>query len=155
MTREKMERRGAGSVYLHKDFHAALSCGLEYLERKYGPDAVREYLWSFAREFYAPLTQAIRRRGLLPLKEYLEEIYRLEGGRTRTRLTDAELTVEVEECPAVRHMKERGYAIAGLFSETTRTVNEAICEGTPYRAELLEYDEATGRSVMRFSRRRP
>jgi len=63
------------------------------------------------------------------------------------------LWIRVTACPAVTHLRERGYPVARLFRETTRTVNEAICEGTPYAAELIEYDEATGRSVQRFFRR--
>ena len=49
--------------------------------------------------------------------------------------------------------REHGYTVARLFVETTRTVNEALCEGTPFIAELLEYDDETGRGVQRFTRR--
>ena len=50
-------------------------------------------------------------------------------------------------------MRQNGYSVARLFSETTRTINEAICEGTPFAAELLEYDQETGRSLVRFYKR--
>lgn len=61
--------------------------------------------------------------------------------------------LKVKACPAVMHMRENGYPVARLFHETTKTVNEALCEGTPFEAELAEYDEETGRSVQRFYRR--
>lgn len=63
------------------------------------------------------------------------------------------MILEVEECPAVAHMRASGHPVSRLFYETTRTVSEALCDGSPFSAELLEYDEETGRSVQRFGRR--
>jgi len=63
------------------------------------------------------------------------------------------LLLEVEACPAVTHMRKRGYVVADLFHETTRTVNEAICAGTPYQSEMLTYNQETGYTLARFSRR--
>ena len=61
--------------------------------------------------------------------------------------------LKVAACPAVTHMREHGYQVADLWVETTRTVNQQLCEGTPFACELLEYDDETGRSVQRFYRR--
>ena len=153
MAREVIRRTARDNPYLHKDFHGALSVGLEYLHDKFGEEAVREYLRSFAGEFYAPLTAELRQRGLVALKEHFARVYEEEGGKVDITLTDDELRIEVEACPAVMHMRGRGYPVARLFGETTRTVNEAICEGTPYAAGLLDYDDQTGRGVQRFWRR--
>jgi hypothetical protein len=147
-------RRGAGdNQYLHKDFHGALSSGLEYLHQNYGEDAVRDYLWQFARAYFAPLTDALRRRGLAAVQEHFEKIYKIEGGEVSFRLTEDDLWIEVAACPAVTHMRDQGYPVAALFRETKATVASAICHQTPYDAELLEYDDQTGRSVQRFHRR--
>ena len=155
MAREVVKKTARDSRYLHKDFHGALSVGLEYLESRYGEQCVREYLRQFAAAFYAPLTADLNRRGLVALKEHFARVYEEEGGRVNITLSEDELRVEVEACPAVTHMRKRGYPVARLFQETTRTVNETICEGTPYAAELLAYDDRTGRSLQRFSRRAP
>ena len=154
MTKETITRRAADNEYLHKDFHGALSVGLEYLENNYGEQAVREFLHRFAATFHAPLTEALNRRGLIALKEYFAKLYDLEGGNVRITLSEDELSIEVDACPAVAHMREQGYTVARLFGETTRTVNEAICQSTPFAAQLVEYDEQTGRSIQRFYRRR-
>jgi hypothetical protein len=153
MAKEVMRRKADQNEYLHKDFHGALSVGIDYIEQQYGEEAVREYLWQFATAFYAPLTEAIGSRGLVALKEYFAGVYELEGGKAQMTLSDDELRIEVEACPAVTHMRKQGYPVARLFHETTRTVNEAICHGTPFTAELLDYDEATGRSTQRFYRK--
>ena len=153
MAKEVMRRTAADNLYLHKDFHGALSRGIEYLDQQYGEDAVREYLRQFAKTFYSPLTNDIRERGLIALKEHWERIYQLEGGEITLTFSPDELVLKVKACPAVMHMRQNGYRVARLWSETTRVVNEGICEGTPFQAELLEYDEETGASVQRFSRR--
>jgi len=153
--KERIERRAADNAYFHPDFHGALSCGIEYLDAQYGTEAVRGYLRTFARTYYAPLREALRARGLAALKDHFEALYRAEGGEAAFALTADELVIRVEACPAVRHMRARGYPVARLFHETTRTVNEALCEGTPYAAELAAYDPETGRGVQRFYRRAP
>lgn len=154
MAKEVMSRKAADNPYLHKDFHGALSGGIEYLHRHFGPDAVREYLRQFASEYYAPLKLEINRRGLIALREHLERTYAREGGRVRcSGQGDEELRVEVPACPAVQHMRAHGYPVAELFYETEQTVHAAICEGTAYATELCEYDPASGRSVQRFYRR--
>lgn len=151
--REVMQRNASAGTYFHRDFHGALSCGIEYLHEHYGESAVREFLREFTLTFYAPLRQALREKGLGVLKDHFETIYRLEGGDVRFELSEDELVIRVKACPAVQHMRSHGYPVARLFHETTRTVNEVLCEDTPFAAELVQYDQQTGRSVQRFSRR--
>ncbi len=148
-----MHRQASDNAYLHKDFHGALSAGIEYLHETWGEQAVREYLRQFARSFFAPLTESLLARGLVALEEHFRRVYELEGGAVRLDRSEGELRIEVEACPAVAHMRQHGYPVARLFRETSDTVNQAICEGTPYAAELVRYDEETGRSVVRFYRR--
>ena len=151
--KEVMHRQATDNAYLHKDFHGALSCGIEHLHEHYGEQAVRDYLREFTVTFYAPLKAALCERGLIALMEYYESTYRQEGGDVQFDLTEDELSIRVAACPAVQHMRAHSQPVARLFHETTRTVNEALCEGTPYAAELLGYDPQTGRSVQRFRRR--
>jgi hypothetical protein len=154
MTKEVMSRKAADNEYLHKDFHGAMNLGLRYLEEKYGPEAVSEYLREFTRAYYKPLIDDIRKRGLVALKEHFERIYRIEGAPVSMTLTEDELVLDVPACPAVTHLRERGVAVSPMFVETTRTVNEALCEDTPFAAKLVEYEESTGRSRQRFYRRK-
>jgi hypothetical protein len=153
MQKEVLHRSAADNEYLHKDFHGALSTGIEYLHRRYGAEAVREYLWQFASTFYAPLIADINSRGLVALQEHFQRIYEREGGEFSITLTGDSLSLDIQSCPAVRHMREIGYPVADLFYETTRTVNEAICAGTPFQAKMLSHDPQTGRSFTSFTRR--
>lgn len=155
MVKHVVRRFRSDNEYLHRDFHGALSAGIEYLHAHYGEQAVVEYLWQFARAFYAPLTDALRRRGLVALEEHYRRVYDLEGGEAHFQRSDDQLRIEVHACPAVMHMRSQGYPVARLFRETLATVGKAICHGTGFDAELLEYDDQTGRSVCRFTRRAP
>lgn len=155
MPREIMERRASDNVYLHKDFHGALSTGIEYLHTRFGEEAVRDYLRQFTSAYYSPLKKRLCKNGLSTLKDYFENMYANEDGEITTTLNDNELVISVRSCPAVMHMRGHGYTVAKLFRETTETVNSTLCDGTPYEAELVEYDEETGKSVQRFSRREP
>lgn len=154
MAREVMRRKAGDNEYLHKDFHGALSAGLIYLEERYGADAVREYLRDFAREFYAPSRDDLKKRGLLALKEHFEKTYEIEGGQVEIDLCEDQMVMEVAFCPAIDHMRKHGYEISPLWSETIGAVNQALCEDSDFEAELVEYDSQTGRSVQRFRRRR-
>lgn len=155
MAKEIMRRRTSENEYFHPDFHGAMSAAIEYLDQTFGENAVREYLWDFTRAYYKPLIEKIRVSGLKALKEYFEQLYQKERGAIETTLTTDELIVRVKKCPAVAHMRKRGYHVARLFHETTKTVNEALCEGTPFEAHLLDYDKKTGKCTMRFVRRNP
>jgi hypothetical protein len=154
MVKEVMKRQASDNEYLHRDFHKALSGGIEYLHFNYGEQAVREYLRQFANRFYAPLKEDLRQRGLVAIREHYEKIYKIEGGKIDITFSEDELILKVEACPAVTHLRKGGYPVARLFYETTKTVNEVICQGSEFLFELVEYDQQTGRSVQRFYRRK-
>jgi hypothetical protein len=153
MPTETMRRHAADNPYLHQDFHGALSCGIQYLDDHYGPDAVREYLRRFTDAFHHPLKAALRSRGLVPLADYLHRVYSAEGVEASIDLTPGELMVRIEACPAVSHMRSHGYRVADLWIETTRTVYERLCDDTPFEFDLVAYDDSTGAATLRFSRR--
>jgi len=148
-----MNRKASDNEYLHKDFHGALSCAIEYLHKNYGEEAVREYLKKFALTYYAPLINDLKERGLIALKEHFEKIYRIEGGDVEISLKDNELTINVYKCPAVTYLRENNRPVAPLFYETARTVNDALCEGTLFKAEFLDYNDTTGGCIQKFTRR--
>jgi hypothetical protein len=154
MAKEIMTRKASDNEYLHKDFHISMNRGIDYLHKKYGEQAVRDYLRRFGKKFYAPLTEDLNKRGLIALKEHFEKIYQVERSQAEITIKDdAELIISVEQCPAVEHIRKNNVQITELFYETTKTVNEAICEGTPYSFELIGYNPETGGGKQRFYRR--
>jgi hypothetical protein len=155
MAVKQMVRHAADNPYLHKDFHGALNFALIYLEKHFGEQGVREYLTRFADQFYAPLNQAIREKGLDALQSYMEKIYAIEGGQVEIRrLADPDsLEIHVASCPAVAHIRSKGQDMSPLYHLTHEIVNECICRDTPYQSELSGYEPQTGACVQRFTRR--
>ena len=87
------------------------------------------------------------------LREHFQAVYDREGANATFEEREDELVVRVRACPTVAHMKANGYPVARLWRETTETVNHALCEGTPFASELVEYDDDSGCRVERFYRR--
>ena len=150
-----LDRRAVDNAYFHPDFHGALSAGVDYLDRAYGPEAVRDYLRRFALTYYAPVRRALVERGLEALAEHLRSVYERESGQVEITCTHDSLVLKAPECPAVRHMRGRGYRVARLWAETISAVNEGLCAGTPYVSEFLSYNPDTGASLQLFRRRLP
>jgi hypothetical protein len=153
MPKEVMDCRASDNEYLHKDFHGALSVGIQYLDDHYGEDAVRRYLRNFASKYYAPLIAEFREGGLPVLRAHFEKNYRDESAEVEFFQNEDELLIRVKNCPAVTHIQQNNYTLARLFGETTRIVNEVLCEGSPFQAEILDYQPETGAGTQRFRRR--
>jgi hypothetical protein len=136
---------------VHKDFHGCLSYGLEFLAENYGREEMEAYLRRVARSVYAPLIESVRLNGLSALEDHWRNIMTLEGAEFDIRLVDDTLVLEVRKCPAIHHMRARGYRICDQFCESTRVVNDEICRHAGYLAEV-EYDQEAGRCVQRFWR---
>ena len=135
----RMERRASDNKHLHKDFHVLADQGIAFVGEKYVDNGVREYLYRFICAYYAPLIEAIKKRGLVALKEHIEKIYEIEeaSDAVKLTLTEDELLVEIKYCPAVEFMKSVSHTPSKWYIETTRTVNETIADKTNYGFELL------------------
>ena len=136
---------------VHKDFHGALSYGLQFLDEHFGEEGVRAFLSGLAESVYKPLVEDVRSRGVAALRDHWQQVFALEGGEIELREEDGTLQLRVLRCPAIAHMKEHNYAVAARFCEHTRVVNEAVCRAAGFECEV-EYDQPAGQCVQRFWR---
>ena len=151
-----MDRKAADNKYLHRDFHLSMDIGVEYVGMKYGDNGVKEYLYKFGKEYFAPLIEEVKKSGLAALKQSIEKTYEIEERLdvvTCTMTEDKELLVAISECPAVTFMKKSGRTPSKYYKYTTITVNEAIADGADLGFEMLGYDEENGKASYRFFRR--
>jgi hypothetical protein len=153
MTKKKITRKASDNRYLHKDFHIAFNYGLDYLVKNLGQEAVKEYLTQFTQTYYAPLKKAIKKIGLVALKEHYEKIYRIENANYQMHYSEDELIIHLIASPAVMHVKSNGHPVSSLFRESVSTVNSVICQDTAYDCEMLAYHEENGAYCLRFFRR--
>jgi len=149
MPRKVMERRASDNKYLHKDFHGALLCGLEYVFDRFGQEGFEAYVRQAASALYAPVRDAVKQKGLVALEEYLRDIFTTEQGDFSSAWEGDALVFTVNVCPAVSYLQQQGHKVPARFCEVTRIMNEVICEGTGFASEV-DYDTAAARCVQRF-----
>jgi hypothetical protein len=148
----KMIRKAADNKYLHKDFHNIMNIGLNYVEKKYGAEAVKEYLRQFALAYYIPLKKRMQKNGLYGIETHIRDIYEKEEWTNHIffRRSENRLMVKIDKCPAVFHIKKSGGRVSRLYRETTKTIYDAICEDTPVDFELMNYDDNDGKAELVF-----
>jgi len=148
-----MDVKASDNEYFHRDFHISGKRGLEYVGKKYGDEAVREYLTRFAKAYYAPLVEKVKDRGLEALREHIERIYAVEKASdwVTCAISDTALVVTVSRCPGVTYITESGNDPTKWYIECTRTVNQTIADMCGLSFTLLSYEEATGAAKYRFA----
>ncbi|MBP8989717.1 MAG: hypothetical protein KBG64_05800 [Clostridia bacterium] len=155
MAKKVMERRSSDNKYLHRDFHVSADNGLRYVGENFGDNGVKEYLRTFACAYYKPLVEDVKNRGLTALKEQIENIYLIEEMPevVHSTLTQDQLSVSVDRCPAISYFNQIGYRPSKWYVELTRTVNETIADQCDLGFELISYCEETGAANYRFFKR--
>lgn len=153
MAKLVMRKRATDNVYFHPDFHIALNIMIEYIEKKFGKEGVKEYLRQFTNAYYKPLKQKIKRYGLKAIKGYLEQLYRKENGEIEILSEPESMTVKIKRCPAVSHIRKK-MTVADSFCETTGTFYQTLLEKTDFEFELKKYDKKTGRSILIFRKKK-
>ncbi len=153
MAKERIRQKAADNFYYHKDFHIALNYVVDYLYRRFGANAVREYLQQFTEAYYIPLKETLKEKGLTALKQRYEDIYKIEGAEFNMQLGKNDLLMRLESSPAYKHIQLQGHIVSPMFSETVKTVMKSLCCDTPYDVEIMEYNDENSAYTVRFYRR--
>lgn len=134
---------------VHKDFHGVLSYCIQHIYERYGEREMEECLRQIARNVYKPLIEALRSEGLPALERHWRRIYTLEGSDFELHYEGDALILKVKRCPALMHMRSRGYKIFERYCEHTRIVNEEICRLAGYASSVV-HDQGKERCTQRF-----
>lgn len=153
MANKIITRKSSDNAYFHPDFHIALNYGIDYLHKKFGNMAVKEYLTQFANNYHAILRKALIKNGLSAIKEHYEKIFKIEGADFDINFSSDVLIIHLSGSPAINHIKSNGHLVSPSFHETVKTVNKEICRDTPYDCEVLEYKHENGAYRLRFFKR--
>ena len=137
----RMKREG--KKYLHRDFHLLGDNAIRYCGAKFGDQAAKDFLADFARVYFAPQIQDFSKRGLVAVKEWLENIYKLEEAEElfHTELKEDKLICTVEHCPVIAFMRSLGQEPSPYYIEQTRTLYKTIAEESGLRFVLESYEE--------------
>ena len=143
------QRSSSGKSGVHKDFHGILSYCIQHIYEKYGEQEMVECLRQVARNVYGPLTKALRKDGLSALERHWRNIFTIEEADFELYYEDDMLVLNIRKCPAIGHMKSRGYKIFKEYCEHTRIANEEICRLAGYACSVA-YNQERGCCLQRF-----
>ena len=149
-----MDRLASDNEYFHPTFHISKNRGLTYLESHWGKAHVITHLTRFARSFYGPLIEKIRREGLAAFRDHIEGVYAAEKQPEAVSclLTEDCLRVTVSKCPGVACIRAAGYPLAPSYHEEINTVFRVIAEDAGYQFRLLSYNWESGACEYRVYR---
>ena len=156
MEKLHIERKAADNKYLHRDFHVSADIGITYVGENYGDSAVKDYLTQYAKSFYKLLAEDVKKKGLIALKENFENVYKKEewSEYLHTTLTENELKVKIDKCPAVTFMRSAGHTPSKWYKETTYTVYAVLAEMCGLDFIVNYYNEDDGSTEFEFIRRK-
>lgn len=137
---------------LHRDFHASILDGYNYVKDNFGMEAAREVLGSVARGVHRQMHVKLRNGDSSELVEYWRYYTEREGGAGCFSLSvapDGGATFEVKACPARAHLAKRGVKGGEGLCELTRIFNEELAKGTPFTLETAVSADGSCRQTLK------
>lgn len=125
-----MRYEDTGNV--HKDFHLALDTTIKYVLKNHGKDFLRELFRRTAQLVYRDIYEHLKKGDWSKLLEHWK--YYLEREQAVFDISESSdsATLSITDCPAVRHLKEKGVAVEDCFCLQTTLMNEAWSQNTPF-----------------------
>ena len=148
--RDDLSYRFGGN--LHRDFHASILDGYNYVKDNFGLEAAREVLGNFARGVHQSMHEKLKRGDSSELLEYWRYYMEREGGGECFSLyetMDGGAVFEVKTCPARAYLSKRGVAGGEGLCELTDIFNEELVAGTPFTLETVRTAEGVCRQMLR------
>ena len=136
---------------LHRDFHGSTNLAIHYLAENYGVEAAKAVLRRTGREVYKSIHDKLANGDDSELVEHLSWFANREGARYRMAVAPGEVTFEMLECPAIRHLRKLGLKVSSHCCLQTSEVNAGMCEDTPWETETKVMCE--GHCIQIFRRK--
>lgn len=111
------------------DFYYATNATFRFLLRRLGPDGWREYLADLGRGYFTPVNRQWREGGLPAVARYWRAFFAAEPGAKVEVVESADrVEVNVQECPALRHLRAGGREIVREFCQHCYHLGSARAE---------------------------
>ena len=148
--RDDLYYRFGGNV--HRDFHASILDGYNYIKDNYGMEAVREVLGNVARGVQRSMHEKLKRGDASELLEHWRYYMEREGGSecfTLAETEDGGAVFEVKACPARDYLVKRGVKGGEGLCELTRIFNEELVKDTSFTLETVLTAEGSCRQTLK------
>ena len=149
-----MEKKGKILRYesggeLHRDFHASILDGANYMRDNYGEEALREVLFNTGTQVYKTLHEKLMAGDPSELIAWWRYYLDREGSDYSIEETADGAVLTVRDCAALNHLDVRRIPGGKGLCAVTRMLNEAFCSGSPYEIVLEETGERSCRQTLR------
>ena len=141
--------RYASGGELHRDFHASILDGANYVRDNYGEDALREVLFETGTKVYKTLHEKLVAGDKSELLEWWRYYMGREGADYSLEETDDGAVLTVRDCPALKHLENRKIGGGRGLCAATSILNEAFCSGSPFEIVMEETGDRSCRQVLR------
>ena len=128
--------RYASGGELHRDFHASILDGANYMRDNYGEEALREVVFETGTKVYKTLHEKLQTGDKSELVAWWRYYMDREGADYSLEETQDGAVLTVKECPAIKHLENRKIPGGEGLCALTRILNEAFCLGSPYKIVL-------------------
>ena len=118
------------------DFYFAVNAMFRHLHDRYGKQVLIDYWRRLGREYYAGRTGKWRAGGLAEVARDWEVYFQAEpGAQVRVTKSDDAVQLDVDVCPAIRHLRDCGRDIVPYFCEHCDHVCGSMAEQAGLRFE--------------------
>lgn len=124
--------RYAETGEIHKDFHLATDASIRYALTTYGSGFLEELFRRTAQDVYADIHKHLCEGDVSALVEHWRCFLEREGGVFSLTEEAEGIRLHVRECPAARHLKERGRPVSEDFHLQTILMHRAWAQDTPF-----------------------
>ena len=143
--------RYASGGELHRDFHASILDGANYVRENYGEAALREVIFNTGTKVYRTLHEKLVAGDPSELIAWWRYYLDREGSDYMLAETVDGAVLTVRDCAALKHLENRKIPGGKGLCAATRLLNEAFCSGSPYEIVLEETGDRS--CVQRLQRK--
>lgn len=141
--------RYASDGDLHRDFHASILDGVNYVRDNYGEAALHDVLFNVGTKVYMTLHEKLVAGDASELLAWWRYYLDREGADYTLEETPDGAALTVRDCPALKHLENRDIPGGHGLCAATRILNEAFCSGSPYEIVLEETGARSCRQLLR------
>ena len=141
--------RYASGGELHRDFHASILDGANYMLDNYGEEALREVVFETGTKVYKTLHEKLKAGDKSELLAWWRYYMDREGADYTLEETDDGAVLTVKKCPALNHLENRNIPGGKGLCSLTSILNEAFCSGSPYEIVMEETGDGSCCQTLR------
>lgn len=118
------------------DFYFGVNAIFRNLHDRFGKDALIDYWQSLGREYYAARSARWKAGGAATIADDWREYFLHEpGAQVQASSTEADATLDIAVCPAIKHLRDSGREVVPYFCEHCDHVCGVMAHAAGFRFE--------------------